>query len=69
MKVTASRGETVNDLLYRIHGRDDDDLQEEFYRLNPSFHYHHLEGGRDYEVPNKKEAKVKQISSEVFRWA
>ncbi|CAM3933752.1 hypothetical protein [Vibrio aquimaris] len=69
MKQAALVGETVSDFLYRIFERDDDDIERDFYALNPSHHSPYLEAGIEYEVPTPKQIEVKEEISEVSRWA
>ncbi|MYM61623.1 phage tail protein [Vibrio sp. OCN044] len=69
MKQRALVGETVSDFLYRIFARDDDEIERDFYLLNPTHHSPHLVAGVEYEVPTPKQIEVKDEVSEVSRWA
>ncbi len=51
MKTTAKPFETVNTLLYRVFGSDSDELENEFYRLNPTQTTLFLEPGQLVELP------------------
>lgn len=36
MRVNVKKGELIIDILYQHTGQDDDQIEAEFYRLNPS---------------------------------
>ncbi|MBU3825189.1 MAG: tail protein X [Candidatus Oceanisphaera merdipullorum] len=38
MKVRTSDGDTVGQIAWRSLGRDDDEMEEQIYRLNPHLH-------------------------------
>lgn len=40
MKVRTRDGDTVGLIAWRQLGRDDDDMEEQIYRLNPHLHQH-----------------------------
>lgn len=39
MRVNVKEGELITDILYQHTGQDDDQIEAEFYRLNPSIRW------------------------------
>lgn len=53
--VSARANETVNGLLYRMLGSDDDELVEKFYELNPTQKTLFLQPLQQVAVPERQE--------------
>lgn len=69
MKIQAKPNETVNGLLYRVFGLDSDELEEQFYRLNPSQTTPFLTPGAFVEVPNLAAPSTEApTSQEITLW-
>jgi hypothetical protein len=68
MKTQAKPNETVNTLLYRVFGSDSDELENEFYRLNPNQKTHFLEPGQMVELPNIGTEPEATTTNEIPVW-
>ncbi|GLT16298.1 hypothetical protein GCM10007938_00740 [Vibrio zhanjiangensis] len=67
MKTRAKPYETVNTLLYRVFGVDCDDLEEEFYRLNPTQNTPFLRANQEIELPYLEE-DLETTSDDIIVW-
>ena len=68
MKTQVKPNETVNRLLYRIFGLDSDELEEEFYRLNPTQTSPFLTAGQIVELPQRKKSSDSSMKSGIPIW-
>lgn len=50
-RVPLKKGEAVLDALYRLTGRDDDEIEEAFYKLNPLVQNMHIHEDGHYLIP------------------
>lgn len=68
MKTQAKPNETVNTLLFRVFGVDSDELEEKFYRLNPTQITPFLEPGQMVELPNVGDESDTTTTNEIPVW-
>jgi hypothetical protein len=68
MKTQAKPNETVNTLLYRVFGVDSDELEEQFFRLNPTQTTHFLEPGQSVELPILGDDSDSTTQNEIPVW-
>lgn len=68
MKTQAKPNETVNTLLYRVFGVDSDELEEQFYRLNPTQTTPFLQPGQMVELPTLGSDSDSITQNEIPVW-
>ncbi|MDG3089140.1 hypothetical protein P7F88_25090 [Vibrio hannami] len=68
MKITALYGETVGDLLNRVLGDDNDELEEAFYQLNQGHSSRFLTQGAIYTLPDNPESEPSGTNEGLARW-
>lgn len=62
MKIKARYNETVCGLLFRVLGDDSDELEQEFYRLNPTQKTQFLEPKQLVNVPEPKKVEKEELT-------
>lgn len=68
MKTKTKPNETVNALLYRVFGVDSDELEEQFYRLNPTQTTPFLKPSQEVELPTVGDEPEATTTNEIPVW-
>lgn len=68
MIVKARYNETIGSLLTHVFGEDTDELEEVFFKLNPTVKSRFLEAGQEVNLPEPETQTEEAESAQVGVW-